>query len=219
MNRNSMRAFGGFFSPGLYFADGYGMRIYNFTSTPAGIRPFFQIWLRMPSGQRVLYVDPQEAGEIVSRWYHFDRIVGVNSAWNWLDSVRLHLQMAASDDQSLELDLSLGSSWATRLLNGMIKTMPRALMRSRPMLTVSSLSFNLLLGLGGVSIAGKTDTGKAYVTEADSIATVTAASAKLNGRSLGRLGPPPEPLFFGTSRIAARPIFAFGTATIEYPSL
>jgi hypothetical protein len=219
MNGNSMRALGGFFSPGLYFADGYGMRIYNFVSTPPDIKPFSQIWLQMPGDQRVLYIDPQEASEIVSQWYHFDRIVGVNSAWNWLNSSRLHLQMAPSDDQSLELDLSLGSSWATRLLNGVIKTMPRALMRSRPILTFSSLSFNLLLGLDGVSIAGNTDTGKAYVTEADSIATVTAASAKLNGRSLGRLEPPPEPLFFGTSRIAARPIFAFGTVTIEYPSL
>lgn len=219
MNGNLMRAFRGFFSPGLYFADGYGLRIYNFTSTPPDVEPFFQIWLLMPSGQRVLYVDPHEAGGIVSRWYHFDRIVGASTAWDWLDSARLHVHMAASDGQTLELDLRLGSSWATRLLNAVIKTTPRALMHSQPMLAVSSLSFNLLLGLGGVSITGKTDTGKAYVTEADGIAIITAASANLNGRSMGRLRPPPEALFFGTARIAARLVLAFGTANIEHPGL
>jgi hypothetical protein len=218
MNRNSMRAFRGFFSPGLYFADAYGVRIYNFTSTPPEVEPFFQIWLLMPNGQRVLYVDPYEAGEIVSQWYHFDRIVGASTAWDWADAAELHIHMMASDKQTLELDVRLGSSWATRLLNAVIKTTPQALMRSRPMLAVSSLGFNLLLGLGGVSIAGKTGTGKAYVTEADRIAIFTAASANLNGRSLGQLSPPPEALFFDTTRIAARPILAFGTVNIEPPN-
>lgn len=219
MNGNSMRAFRGFFSPGLYFADAYGVRIYNFTSTPPDVEPFFQIWLLMPNGQRVLYVDPHEAGEIVSRWYHFDRIVGASTAWDWADSAKLQIHMVASDKQTLELDLRLGSSWATRLLNAVIKTTPRALMRSRPMLAVSSLGFNLLLGLGGVPIAGKTGTGKAYVTEADRIAIITAASANLNGRSLGRLRPPPEALFFETARIASRPVLGFGTVNVELPSL
>lgn len=215
MKDNSMQAFRGFFSPGLYFASGHAMRIYNFTSTPADLKPFFQIWLLAPTGERVLYIDPQAASAIVSQWYNFDRIVGARIDWDWLDSGTLQVHVEGSEGQNLELHLQIGSSWATTLLNAVVKITPRGLMRTRPMLAVSGLSFNLLLGLGGVEIAGSTDTGRAYVTEADRVTIVTAASAHLDKQDLGELMRPPNPLLFGKSRIADRPVFAFGTANIE----
>jgi len=215
MKSNSMQAFQGFFSPGLYFASGHAMRIYNFTSTPAGIEPFFQIWLLTPSGERVLYVDPQDASALVSQWYHFDRIVGAQIDWDWLDSDTLQVHLEASDGEIFDLRLHIGSSWATTLLNAVVKITPRSLMRTRPMLAISGLSFNLLLGLGGVEIAGSTDTGRAYVTEADRVTIITQASAHLDNQALGELARPPKPLLFGKSPIADRPVFAFGTASIE----
>lgn len=215
MKEMSMQAYQGFFSPGLCFANGHAMRIYNFTSTPAGIAPFFQIWMLMPSGERILYIDPQAASAVVSQWYNFDRIVGARIDWQWLDSGTLQVRVEASDGQILELHLHTGSSWATALLNAVVKITPRGLMRTRPMLAVSGLSFNLLLGLGGVEIAGSTDTGRAYVTEADRVTIVTDASARLDHLDLGDLTRPSKPLRFGKSRIADRAVLAFGTASIE----
>jgi hypothetical protein len=119
--------------------------------------------------------------------------------------------MEAGDGTTLDLRLSLGSSPATTLLNTVVAITPQALMRTRPVLAVSDIGFNLLLGLGGVHITGTTETGKPYVTEANRLALVKHASAQLNGEDLGALAQPPKSLFFGPSRVADRAILAFGT--------
>lgn len=215
MNKSLLRPFRGFFSPGLYFTSGYGMRLYNFTSTPTEVSAFFQVWMMTPEDKKILYVDPEAAGAIVSTWYNFDEVVGASISWEWSDPDTLHINVKAVDGTILDLHLVLGSSLATTILNTIVKITPQALMRTRPMLAISDISFNLLLGLGGVHIAGKTETGKAYVTEADKLALVKKASAILNGEDIGTLTHPPKPIFFGPSRVANRPIFAFGTVNLE----
>jgi hypothetical protein len=214
MNKN-LRPFHGFFSPGLYFTSGHGMRLYNFTSVPTDVEAFFQIWAMTPRGKKILYVDPEAANAIISTWYSFDEVVGSTISWEWSESDTLHIDVEADDDTTLELRLTLGSSLATTILNTIITITPRALMRTGPMLAISGLSFNLLLGLGGVHIRGETETGKDYVTEADRLAVVKDASAVLNGEDLGPLTRPPRPIYFGPSRVADHAVFAFGTANLE----
>lgn len=214
MNKN-LRPFHGFFSPGLYFASGHGMRLYNFTSAPTDVDPFFQIWMMTPAGKKILYVDPVAARAIVSTWYSFDEVVESSISWEWPESDTLHVDVEAHNGTTLELQLTLGSSLATAVLNTIIAITPRALMRTRPMLAISGLSFNLLLGLGGVHIKGETETGKDYVTEADKLRVVRDASAVLDGEDLGPLTRPPAPITFGPSKVADRPVFAFGTAYLE----
>jgi hypothetical protein len=214
MNKN-LRPFEGFFSPGLYFTSGHGMRLYNFTSTPKGMGPFFQIWMMTPDGKRILYIDPESAEAIVSTWYTFDDVVGASIDWEWPNSDELNVRVDGAEGTALDLSLRLGSSLPTKLLNAIVAVTPRALMRTRPMLAVSDVSFNVLLGLGGVHIVGKTETGKPYVTEADRLMVVKEASALLNDDDLGRLTRPPKPLYFGPSRVADRAVLALGTAYLE----
>jgi hypothetical protein len=216
MNESPLRPYRGFFSPGLYFTSGHAMRLYNFTSAPTEVAAFFQLWLMTPEDKQVLYVDPEAAGGIVATWYYFfDETFSASISWEWRDGDTLHTHMEAVDGTIFDLHMGLGSSLATGLLNTIVKITPQPLMRTRPMLAISDASFNLLLGLGGVHIAGKTETGKTYRTEADRLALVKHASATLDGEDLGPLTPPPEPLFFGPSRVADRPIFAFGTVYLE----
>lgn len=214
MNKNLL-PFHGFFSPGLYFASGHGMRLYNFTSAPTDVDPFFQIWVMTPAGKKVLYVDPEAARAIVSTWYSFDDVVGSIISWEWRESNTLRVNVETDEGTTLELRLTLGSSLATNVLNTIVAITPRALIRSRPMLAISNLSFNLLLGLGGVHIKGETETGRDYVTEADKLRVVRDASAILDGQDLGSLTRPPAPTTFGPSKVADRPVFAFGTAYLE----
>jgi hypothetical protein len=213
--KESLSPFTGFFSPGLYFTSGHGMRLYNFTSTPEGVAPFFQIWVMTPEGKRVLYVDPKSAEAIISTWYSFDEVVGASIDWEWPDSDVLNVRVGSAEGTALDLRLSLGTSLPTTLLNAIVAVTPRALMRTRPMLAISDVSFNALLGLGGVHISGKTETGKPYVTEADRLMVVKEASALLDDKDLGRLRRPPKPIYFGPSRVADRAVLAFGTAYLE----
>ena len=216
MKKSALSPFRGFFSPGLYFPTGHAMRLYNFTSTPPSADPFFQIWLAMPEGKQILYVDPESAATVVAQWYRFDETVGADIAWAWHTSNELEIEMKAHNGTTLDLTLQLGSSAATALLNTMVRLAPRWMLYAGPMLAVSSLSFNVLLGLGGVHIAGETETGKPYVTEADELAVVRQASATLNDKDLGDFAQPPRPISFGPSRVANRPVVARGTARLAY---
>lgn len=215
MNKRLLRPYRGFFSPGLYFTSGHGMRIYNFTSTPKDVGAFFQVWMMTPEGKKILYVDPEAAGDIVSTWYNFDDVVGASISWEWLEEDTININMETMDGTTLDLQLDLGSSLGTIILNTIVKITPQFIMSTQPMLAISNISFNLLLGLGGVDIAGKTETGKDYVTEADRLTIVKKASAKLNGEDLGVSTQPPKPIFFGPSKVANRPIFAHGTVNLE----
>ncbi len=214
---NNMHPFRGFLSPGLHFSSGYSMRLYNFTSTPEGIDPFIQIWLLTPNKQAVLYIDPEKAKELVCAWYNFDKVVGGHFSCHWPDARELFLEMNAQNGTTLELKMVLGPSLATNILNATIKFTPRAIMRTGPMLAFSERLFNSMLGLGGVKIAGKTDLGSAYYTEAGQIFILKSASGKLNQEDLGKLIHPQEPKYFRKTRLADRPIFAYGTSYIEVP--
>lgn len=216
MKKDTLSRFSGFFSPGLYFAAGHAMRLYNFTSTPPSVDPFFQIWMAAPDGKKILYIDPESASAVVAQWYRFDETIGADIQWQWDQSDLLQIHMKADDGATLDLELRLGSSAGTALLNTMVRLAPRWMLFAGPMLTLSSFAFNALLGLGGVHIAGHTETGKPYVTEADELAVVRDASATLNGDNLGDLTQPPRPISFGPSRVADRPIVARGTASLAY---
>ncbi|MGD1995018.1 MAG: hypothetical protein PVI59_17630 [Anaerolineae bacterium] len=115
--KKDLRPFDGFFSPGLYFTSGHGMRLYNFTSTPRDVEAFFQIWMMTPAGKKILYVDPEGASAIISTWYTFDEVVGSSISWEWPDSDTLDVDVEADDGTTFDLRLVLGSSLATALLN------------------------------------------------------------------------------------------------------
>jgi hypothetical protein len=216
MNESLLRPFRGFLTPGLYFSSNYCLWLLNFSSTPTDLGAYSEIWLITPEDKRILYVDPEAAGPIVGTFHNFHEMVGASVAWEWSASDTLHVDMKAMDETTLDLHLGLGSSLGTRILNPVLKITPQALMRSRPMVAISEISLNLLLGLGGLKIAGKTETGKAFLNEADRLAIVKEASARLNHEDLGALTRPPKPILFGDAKVPNCAFFSFGTLNLEY---
>jgi hypothetical protein len=216
MNKGLLRPFRGFLTPGLYFSTGYCLCLLNFDSTPTDVGSYFEIWLITPEDKRILYIDPEAAGRIVGTFHDFHEIVASNITSKWTNAGTLHVDMNAMDETTLDLHVQLGSSLGARILNTIIRITPRALMLTSPMIAVSEISLNLLLGLGVLKIAGKTETGKGYLNEADKLAVVKEASALLNGSDLGELACPPKPILFGDVKVPDRAFFSFGTLHLEY---
>lgn len=215
MNKSLLRPFRGFVIPGMYFSSGYCLCLFNFSSTPTDLGAYSDIWLITPEEKRILYTDPEAAGAIVCTFHDFHEVVGASLVWEWSTSETFHVGMEAMDGTTLDLQVSLGSSLGTRVLNAVTKITPRALMMTSPMVAISEISLNLLLGLGGLKIVGRTETGKAYLNEADRLAVVKEASARLNDRDLGKLTRPPKPILFGQVRVPNRALFSFGTLHLE----
>jgi hypothetical protein len=165
----------------------------------------------------VLYIDSSQAKDLVLSWYSFDQAVAADFIQNWLGTKELQLGMKAEDGTSLDIRLQLRSSFASGMLNTTIKLTPSVIMRTRPMTALSGMLFNTMLGLGGVKIAGKTDLGYAYHTEADSIFVVKSGAGVFNEGEMGELVVPQSPRYIGKTRIADRPILSFGTVNIELP--
>jgi hypothetical protein len=216
MNNTVLRPFRGFLSPGLYFSSGNCLLLVSFSSTPTDLGAYTEIWLITPDNQRILYVDPEAAGSVVGTFHDFHRMAGASVASEWSDSDTLRVRMQAMDETTLDLRVRIGPSLGTRILNPVLKITPRALMRTGPMVAISEMSVNLLLGLGGLKLAGQTETGKAYLNEADRLAVVKEASAKLNQEDLGELCCPPKPILFGDIKVPNRACFSFGALNLEY---
>ena len=87
---------------------------------------------------------------------------------------------------------------------------------TNPMVAVSEISLNGLLGLGGLKIAGRFETGKAYLNQADHLAVVKETTAKFNGNDLGELTRPPKPILFGQFKVPNRALFCRGILHLEY---
>ena len=215
MSKPTMRPFRGYLVSGMCFSSGHALMLLNFYSTPTVIPAYTEVWLVTPTDERILFVDPEPAGPLVAQYHDFKRIVGAQTKWTWPTPDTLQVDVQAKDGTALAMEVKLHSNVATGVLNTILKVTPRAILRTAPMVAVSDLSTNLMLGLGGLRIAGKTETGKRYRDEADRLALVGSATAKLNGTDLGTLGSPAKPIRFGDINFGPRAACFFGDLYLE----
>lgn len=211
-----LRPFRGYFSPGVTFSSGHTIYLYNFQSTPTEIDSYGEFWIVSPDREKTLYVDPERATESVLRYHNFDRTVGADLEWT-IDGDSLAVTMDGDDGTEAEFRASLGRTIGTRALDLTTTVTPKFVLRSRLGAAISTASFNLVLDANGVKIAGVTDTGARYRVESDRLATVTAASATVDGTDLGDPTPADRPVHFGDAKVPDEPYVVFGDLNLEHP--
>lgn len=213
---DTLELFRGALISGVYFSRGYCVLSNYFTAVPSGIEPFVDVRVLTPDGERILYCDPEEAIETVT-WYHdFDRTVGGDITRNVTAQDRARVTLDADDGTTLELDVSFGQTAGTRLLNAMSALTPKSVSRTRVGAKIGTTVLNTLLDADGMKVAGRTETGARYRSEARRISMITDASATLNGEELGRLSRPPQPIKFGDIR--GLPLYIQGDVYLPIPN-
>lgn len=213
----SLQPFKGFLSPGICFASGHCVMVQNFSSTPTQIDAFDEVWIFTPDGERLMYVDPPAAGPDCQTYHDFDRTLGATITWNHAHEDRVSLALEGEDGTTLDLDVELGSTTETRLLNAISDLTPQSLLRTSIGQYVSTLLFNQLLDANGMKIAGVTDTQEPYRVEADSLRAVKNAAATLDEEDLGAVQPPDDLITFGDAKVPNEPFFSFGNLYLRPP--
>lgn len=191
--------------------------VLNFSSTPTRLDAYDEVWIFTPDGERHLYTDPPEAGPYVETYHDFDRTLGATITWDQADEDRVALALEGEDDVTLDLDVDLESTTATRLLNTITNLTPQSLIRTSIGQTVSTLIFNQLLDANGMKIAGVTETQEPYRVEAETLRAVPNADATLNGEDLGTVQPPDRLITFGDAKVPDDPFFSFGDLYLRPP--
>jgi hypothetical protein len=203
----TLQPFSGHQIPGICFGSGHCFWLFDFTSTPTDVGPYTDVRVITPDDERVLYTDPEEAAREVVKYHEFDRTVGASISWVRSGPETVVVTMGADDGTALELDVSLGRTRGTRLLNGMLAATPGLFLRSGVGTTIGTLSVNLLVDANGTRVAGRTETGRRFRTDVSRVRSVTNASATLNGTDLGRLVRPAPPVEFGDAKTTGEPLF------------
>ena len=213
----SLQPFHGFLTPGICFASGHCIWFFQFSSTPLAITSYAHVWMVTPDGERLLFVDPLEAGPYVETYHEFDQVIGATIAWIDAGRERVEIQVDGDDETELEVRAELGASTGTRLLTTITSLTPQRILRTSIGEAISNLTFGLLMDSNGLKVAGATETGQPYRVEADSLRMVKAGSATLNGEELGGICPPPRSIKFGDAIAPNDPFFAFGKLFLQPP--
>ena len=217
VSNGHLRPFIGYLNPGMYFSSGHTICIYAMESTPTDPSSYFELWVIAPDGKRTLYIDPSDAAHNVTIFHDMDETVGTDIVQEWPDSSTLHVSATGTGESEIHLVVNLGSTLGSAILNATIKMTPSVLARTRLMSAISTISLNLLVTRGGPKVAGRTETGRAYLVEPRKLATVKSATATINGDDLGELARPPRPIVFGGDVVIPnRSFFSFGTLNLEY---
>lgn len=214
----SLQPFHGFFTPGICFTSGYCLCLYKWSSSPTVLDTYESFFILTPAGDRRLYADPAEAGPYVETYHEFDRTSGATITWTQATEEGMELHLEGNDGTTLDLRAELGASTGTQLLTSVTSLTPTPMLRTSLGGAISNLFFGFLIDSNGLKVVGRTDTNEPYRVEADSLRTVTGASATLNSKDLGDVCPPDRPLGFGDARVPKEPLFTFGDLYLRPPT-
>lgn len=213
----SLQPFHGFFTPGICFTSGYCLCLYKWSSSPTVLDAYESFFIITPDGERRLYADPAEAGPYVETYHEFDRTSEATLTWAQATEEGLEVHLEGNDGTTLDLRADLGASTGTWVLTSVTSLTPKSVLRTSLGGAISNLSLGLLIDANGLKVVGRTDTHEPYRVEADSLRTVTGASATLNSEDLGDVCSPDRPLGFGDARVPNDPFFTFGDLYLRPP--
>lgn len=192
----SLEPFRGLFTPPLSFDSDYAVMLVDFAKTPTAVSAYSEVWVVAPDDERTLFLDHPEAATDVRRYHEYDHLVPATMDWTWdgEDDLRVEVRGAS---RTFDLTLTVTRTLRTRLLDAATLLTPASVAHSRVGTTLATLSLRSLFDVNGLRTAGETDTGVPYRTEANRLARVTGARARLDGDDLGVLVDPELPVAFG----------------------
>lgn len=195
---------------GQTFASGHVLGLRRWTASSVG-EQFTSIWHRDPEGVWHFYesAQPQFA---CSRWFGHgvqeSTVVDIDVAWQGPNVLRV------TSPQLVDWTLTLGTSPMTRMMNGVARVLPLSAWRSSTLLTAMGAVASSTLGVGTVSMTGRTANGLPFDANPQRIWRVLGANARINGRDAGLPAPLPEQARLGDFWIPQRGIFAMGRVFI-----
>ncbi len=194
------------------FASGHLLALRHFSASSVG-PGYTSVWRRDPDGQWTFYADVEplqactryfgsavakaNAGEIVIEWTGPRRFV------------------VTIPPDTLEWEVVLAPTRATRFMNALGRLMPQALWRQPRVLSLMAPVAGRLLGAGRLRLAGRSPNRQWFIANPLLTWTILSSHAVLEGTDLGPLIRMDEQTRLGDFWIPQRGLFAIGATFFE----
>jgi hypothetical protein len=174
---------------------------------------YTSVWHRDPAGRWTIYTDVP-ALQACPRYFgaELERAVVGEIQIRWEGPRRLAVTIPSG---TLQWELTLAPTVATRALNAMGQLLPEALWRSCAVLSMMAALAGPVLRAGHLSLCGRAPNGQWFIVNPRRLWTIAASHATLHGEGLGALGPAPDQGRLGDFWIPQRGLFASGIAFFE----
>ena len=204
--------FNGYGVMGLPFISGHVLALRRFPATSMG-PGYTSVWHRNPQGEWVFYATtaPQLS---CSRYFGRDALASIQTEVRitWLTPARFRVLVPAA---SLEWEVAVRSTAATRVMNGMARSLPGAAWRSPAFLAVMARMAGSFLGVGRVGLYGTAPNGQRFIATPRVLFRVRDSRAVVAGIDLGPPGPVAPQAHLRDFWIPQRGMFAIGQAYFE----
>jgi hypothetical protein len=204
--------FNGYGVMGLPFASGHILAVRRFPVSSVG-PGYTSVWHRTPTGEWVFYatVSPRQS---CTRYFGIlaSDSIQTEISITWSAPFRFRVTVPAV---ALDWEVSLGSTAATRLMNGAGRLLPSAAWHSPAFLAVMGSVAGLLLGVGRVGLQGSVPNGQRFIANPRAVWAITDSRAVLAGEDLGPPGPVRPQAHLGGFWIPQRGMFAIGQSYFE----
>lgn len=197
---------------GLPFASGHVLGLRRWTASSVGDR-FTSIWHRDPSGRWTFY--ESVACEVACIRYFGADVECVREGpidLEWEASNRLRVRTA---DRTVDWEITIGATVATRMMSVMSSMVPMAAWRSGPVLSAMGAVAGRVLDVGKVQLTGTTSNQQHFDANPLRIWYVTASHAVVEGEALGPIGPLAEQAHMADFYFPQRGMFAVGRVFIS----
>jgi hypothetical protein len=204
--------FNGYGVMGLPFASGHVLALRRFPASSLG-PGYTSVWLRNPRSEWVFYVTaaPQLT---CPRYFGMDLSAAIEAEIRitWTAPSRFRVVVPAA---SLEWDIGLGATPATRIMNAMARMLPVAAWRTPAFLATMGRLAGPFLGVGRVGLYGTASNGQRFMANPHILLRVLDSRAILAGTDLGLPGPVAPQARLRDFWIPQRGMFAIGQAYFE----
>ena len=204
--------FNGYGVMGLPFMSGHILAMRRFPASSVGLG-YTSVWHRTPAGEWVFYatVPPRQS---CTRFFGMlaSDSMQTEIAITWSAPFRLRVTIPAV---SLDWEVGVGSTVATRLMNAAGRLLPRAAWRSSAVLAGMGRVAGPLLGVGRVGLEGTVPNGQRFIANPRVLWAITDSRAMLAGENLGPPGPVRPQAHLGDFWIPQRGVFAIGQSYFE----
>lgn len=193
----TLQPFSGRMLLGICFESGHSFWLYDFESTPTDLGAYREFWVVAPDDTRTLYVDTDGAAAEVDPYHDWEQSELADMSWVWTDDT-IDITVTAGEGSTIELDGNVDDSTMSRVLTLMQRYLPEP--------------------LHGRMFGKYTETGTFGHLKTPTVRVVTGATARIDGRSLGAVTPPDDPVTFGEVSAFDTPYVFVGDLLLEYPA-
>lgn len=204
--------FAGYGVMGLPFSSGHVLGLRSWAESSIG-PPYLSVWHRAPDGRWAFW--STAAPEVSCTRYTgelSDSTRETAITVEWPHSYRLVIRSASP---ALEWVVTLGTSSVARLLGGVSRLLPDAVVAHDGVLRAMGPVAGRLLGTGPLAMTGRMPNGQSFHLVPSHVWPVVETSARLDGHDLGVPRPLSQQATIGDFRIPQRGILAAGTVDFD----